>query len=71
VEHKRRALRLKAMKYFLTDNSLWWGNLDGVILRCGDKEKANKLMINLHLGNCGGHFAACITTHNILMAGYY
>jgi hypothetical protein len=34
LEHKRRALRLKAMKYFLTENGLGWRNQDGVILRC-------------------------------------
>jgi hypothetical protein len=39
VEHKRRALRLKAMKYCLTENGLEWRNLDGVIPRCVDKKK--------------------------------
>ena len=38
VEHKRRALSLKAMKYFLTENGLGWRNPDGVILRCVDKK---------------------------------
>jgi hypothetical protein len=44
VEHKRRALRLKAMKYFLTKEGLGWRNLDGVILICVDKEEADKLV---------------------------
>jgi hypothetical protein len=34
VDHKRIVLRLKAMKYFLTQDGLIWRNLDGVILRC-------------------------------------
>jgi hypothetical protein len=44
VEHKRRALRLKSMKYFLTEDGLGWRNPDGVILRCVNKEEADKLM---------------------------
>jgi hypothetical protein len=44
VDHKRRALRLKAMKYCLTQDGLGWRNLDGVILRCVNKEEADKLV---------------------------
>jgi hypothetical protein len=44
VDHKRRALRLKAMKYYLTQEGLGWRNLDGVILRCVNKEEENKLI---------------------------
>jgi hypothetical protein len=71
VDHKRRALRLKAMKYCLTEDGLGWRNPDGVILRCVNKEEADKLMVDLHSGYCGGHFAARTTAHNILRAGYY
>jgi len=48
VDHKRRSLRLKAMKYCLTEDSLRWRYLDGVILRCVNTEEANKLMADLH-----------------------
>jgi hypothetical protein len=71
VDHKRRALRLKAMKYCLTQDGLRWRNPDGVILRCVNKEEANKLVTNFHSGYCGGHFVAHTTTHKILRAGYY
>jgi hypothetical protein len=71
VEHKRRALRLKSMKYFLTEDGLGWRNPDGVILRCVDKEEVDKLVTELHAGHCGGHFAAHTMTHKILRAGYY
>jgi hypothetical protein len=47
VDHKRRALRLKSMKYYLTQG-LGWRNLDGVILRCVNKEEENKLISELH-----------------------
>jgi hypothetical protein len=41
VEHKRRALRLKAMKYFLTEDGLGWRNTNGVILKCVGKEEVD------------------------------
>jgi hypothetical protein len=38
VDYKRRALRLKAMKYWLTKNGLGWKYLDGVLLICVNQE---------------------------------
>jgi hypothetical protein len=69
--HKRRSLRLKDMKYCLTQDGLRWRNPDGVILMCVNKEETNKLVINFHSGYCGGNVAAHTTTHNILRVGYY
>jgi ribonuclease HI/transposase InsO family protein len=71
VDHKRRALRLKAMKYCLTEDGLGWKNPDGVILRCVNKDESKKILKELHSGYCGGHFAARTTAHKILRAGYY
>ena len=71
VDHKRRALRLKAMKYFLTEDGLGWKNPNGVILRCVNQDEAKKILKELHSGYCGGHFAARTTAHKILRAGYY
>jgi hypothetical protein len=53
------------------EDGLRWRNLYGVILRCVDKEEVDKLMTDLHVGHCGGHFAAHTTAHNILRVGYY
>jgi hypothetical protein len=71
VDHKRRALRLKAMKYHLTQDGLEWKNLDEMILICVNKYEANKLIKELHSGHCGGNFAACTTAKFFLRAGYY
>jgi hypothetical protein len=71
VDHKRRALKLKAMKYCLTQDGLGWKNPDGIILRCVNKDEADQLIKELHSGYCGGHFASRTTTHKILRAGYY
>ena len=34
VDYKRRALRLKAMKYCLTEDGLSWKDPNGFLLRC-------------------------------------
>jgi len=71
VDYKIRALRLKAMKYCLTENGLGWKDPDGVLLRCVNQEEANKLLTKLHFRHCGGHFTVHTTTHKILRDGYY
>jgi hypothetical protein len=63
IDHKKRALKLKAMKCCLTP--------DGIILRCVNKDKADQLIKEVHSGYCGGHFTACIIAHKILRVGYY
>jgi hypothetical protein len=50
VDYKRRALRLRAMKYCLTEDGLGWRNPDGIILRCVNKEEAKRLLEELHSG---------------------
>ena len=69
--HKRRALRLEATKYCLTKDGLGWRNPDGLILRCVDEPESKKLMVEFHLGFCGGHFVVRTTSHKILRVGYY
>ena len=71
VDYKRRALRLKAMKYCLTEDGLGWRNPNMVILRCVNKEEAKKILEELHFGYCGGHFVARTNSHKILRADYY
>jgi hypothetical protein len=71
VDHKRRDIRIKAMKYFLTQYGIGWRNPDGVIIRCVNKEEVDKLILELHSGYYGGHLASCTKAHKILRAGYY
>jgi hypothetical protein len=71
VDYKRRALRLKAMKYCLIENGLGWTDPNKFLLRCVNQEESNKLLKELHSRHCGGHFSACTTTHKILRDGYY
>jgi len=71
VDYKRRALRLRTMKYCLTEDDLGWRNPDGIILRCFNKEEEKRLLEELYSGYCGGHFTARTAAHKILRVGYY
>jgi hypothetical protein len=59
------------MKYYLTEDGLGWKDRDRVLLRCVNKDEANKLLKELHSGYCGGHFVARTTAHKILRVRYY
>jgi hypothetical protein len=50
---------------------LFWVNYDGVLLRCLEREDAEKGLKELHDGPVSGNFAGNTTTHKILRAGYY
>jgi hypothetical protein len=54
VDYKIRDLRLKSMKYCLTEDGLGWKDPNKVLLRCVRKEESNKLLKELHSGYCGG-----------------
>ena len=68
---KRRALRLKSTPYLLIDNILFRRNLDGILLRCLDKDETKVILKELHFGPAGGHFGGETMAHKILRAGYY
>ena len=38
-----RSLKLKAMKYFLIDHTLYWRDLRGMLLRCLEKDKTDMM----------------------------
>jgi hypothetical protein len=68
---KARALKLKAVRYCLIDQALYWKDPLGVFLRCLDPQEAQKVMFDFHSGLCGGHHFWKTTAHKILRAGYY
>jgi hypothetical protein len=71
VDYKRRALRLKAMKYCFTANVLSLKDPYGFLLRCLNQEEDNELLRELHSEHCDGYFVAHTTAHKILRARYY
>jgi hypothetical protein len=68
---KARALKLKAVRYCLIDQALYWKDPLGVFLRCLDLQEAQKVIFDFHSGIYGGHHSWKTTAHKILRAGYY
>jgi ribonuclease HI len=68
---KARALKLKAVRYCLIDQALYWKDPSGVFLRCLDPQEAQQVIFDFHSGLCGGHYFWKTTAHKILRAGYY
>jgi len=50
-----RRIRFQATKYVLLEGELYYQTIDGVLLRCLDKEEAKGLMGEIHEGVCGSH----------------
>ena len=71
VDHQRRAVRLKAEKYILTQDGLGWRNLDGIILKCVSVEELETIIKEMHGCIGGGHYAPRTVAANIMRAGYY
>ena len=42
-----------------------------MLLRCLEKQEADKVLFDIHNGLAGGHFGGDTTIHKILHAGYY
>jgi hypothetical protein len=54
-KNKVRDLKLKAIKYCLIDQVLYWKDPLGVLIRCLDLREAQNVMIDFHDSLCGGH----------------
>jgi hypothetical protein len=52
---KFRSLKLRAVKYFIIDQILFWKDPQGFLLRCVDEKEAEQIFYDLHHGVCGGH----------------
>jgi hypothetical protein len=40
-------------------------------MHCLEKDEAEKVLLELHVGEAGGHFDGDTTAHKVLRAGYY
>ena len=50
-----RKIRFQAIKYVLLEEDLYYRTIDGVLLKCIDKEEAKVLMGEIHEGVYGSH----------------
>ena len=53
---KKRFLKMKASKFCIIDNVLFWKNHEGILLNCLTQEETDKVLKEFHAGDCGGHF---------------
>jgi len=70
-QSQARMIKLRAAKYCINENLLYWRDPSGVLLRCLDKEKSKEVMQQFHSSMCGGHHYWNVTAHKILLDGYY
>jgi hypothetical protein len=68
---KARDLKIKAVRYCLIDQVLYWRDPLWVFLRCLNPQEAQKVMFDFHRGLLGGHHFWKTTAQKILRAGYY
>jgi hypothetical protein len=68
---KARALKLKAVKYYLINQMLYWKDPLGVLLKCISPPEAEKVMAEFHSSLSGGHHFWRATAQKILRARYY
>jgi hypothetical protein len=68
---KARSLKLKAIKFCISNQSLYWRDPAGILLKCLDENEAKQVTTEMHRGVCGGHQHWKATTLKILRAGYY
>eukprot|EP00253_Pinus_taeda_P004580 PITA_04580 len=64
-----RTIKLRAAKYCVHENLLYWRDPFGILLRCLDKEQSMEIMQQLHSNMCGGHHYWKTTADKILRAG--
>ena len=50
-----RTLKLKAAKFCILNNALYWKDLGGVLLNCLIEDEAKQVMSDFHKGDCGSH----------------
>jgi hypothetical protein len=64
-------LILNSSSFHLANSILFRQNNDGVLMRCLENDKAEKVLLELHAGEAGSHFGGDTTAHKVLRAGYY
>lgn len=71
MSDNKRTLKLHAIKYVIVSGKLWRKNSDGVMLKCVDQDQAQKLLIEMHSGVCGGHYMAKTIARKVLRDGFW
>jgi len=70
LKNKARFLKQKEIKFCLLNDSLYWKDPGGVLLKCITKFEAQQTMKEFHEGDCGGHHYWKITINKILRSSF-
>ena len=68
---KKRFLKMKASKFCIIDNVLFWKNHEGILLNFLTLDETGKVLKEFHAGDCGGHLYWKSIADKILRAGFY
>ncbi|PKI77630.1 hypothetical protein CRG98_001968 [Punica granatum] len=69
--HDWRTLRRIAAHYFLSGETLYRRSFDTTLLRCVDDNEAQRLMEEVHEGNCGPHMNGLTLAKKIMQLDYF
>jgi hypothetical protein len=64
-------LKLKVVKFCVLDNSLYWKDPGGILLRFFLEDEVKRAIQEFHKGDYEGHHYWKTTAHKILRVGYY
>jgi hypothetical protein len=68
---KARSTKLKAVKYCILEEKLFWKDPGSIFLNCLIEEEIEGIFIEFHKRVCGGHHAWTTISYKILKASYY
>lgn len=68
---KRKSLRLKASKYCIMDNALYWKDPGGVLLNGLAEDESKEVINDFHKGDYGRHLYWKTKANKLLRVGYY
>ena len=52
---KKMFLKMKASKFCILDNVVFWKNHEGILLNCLIKDEVDRVLKEFHAGDHGGH----------------
>jgi hypothetical protein len=71
TDNDKKTIRRLSMQFFLSNDTLYKRSHDSMLLRCVDTGEANRLMAEVHSGDCGAHMNGFMLSRKILRMGYY
>ena len=70
-KERARSVKLKAAKFCILNQCIYWKDPGGVLLNCLLENEAKHTVKGFHKGDYGGHHSWKVTTNKILRGGFY